>query len=200
MLDCRGMACPQPVLSTKQQLEQDRPERIEVLVDNQAASVNVSRFLTTQGYKAEVRETGGEFLVSGELDPSAAPVADAPPAEAYACAVDQRRTLVFVRCQFLGRGDDGLGGGLMKNFIATLKEMGPELWRIVLVNSGVRLTVEGSPALDALKELVTSGVSLLVCGTCLDHFGLLDAKQVGETTNMLDIVTSLQVADKVITV
>ena len=39
----------------------------------------------------------------------------------------------------------------------------------------------------------------MVCGTCLNHFGLLDKKQCGETTNMLDIVTSLQVADKVIT-
>jgi hypothetical protein len=38
----------------------------------------------------------------------------------------------------------------------------------------------------------------LVCGTCLNYYGLLEQKKVGETTNMLDIVTSLQVADKVI--
>jgi len=43
-------------------------------------------------------------------------------------------------------------------------------------------------------------VSILVCGTCLDFYGLLDQKKVGETTNMLDIVTSLQVAGKVVTV
>ena len=38
-----------------------------------------------------------------------------------------------------------------------------------------------------------------MCGTCLNHFKLLEAKQVGETTNMLDIVTAMQLADKVIT-
>ena len=42
------------------------------------------------------------------------------------------------------------------------------------------------------------GVSVLVCGTCLAHFGLLEAKAVGDTSNMLDIVTSLDLAGKVI--
>ncbi|RLC20852.1 MAG: sulfurtransferase-like selenium metabolism protein YedF, partial [Deltaproteobacteria bacterium] len=35
-------------------------------------------------------------------------------------------------------------------------------------------------------------------GTCLTHFRLLDRKRVGETTNMLDIITAMQLADKVI--
>ena len=53
-------------------------------------------------------------------------------------------------------------------------------------------------SLDALKKLAESGVSILVCGTCLNHYGLLEKKQVGETSNMLDIVTSLDLAGKVI--
>ncbi|MGD8740846.1 MAG: sulfurtransferase-like selenium metabolism protein YedF, partial [Desulfobacterales bacterium] len=43
-----------------------------------------------------------------------------------------------------------------------------------------------------------AGLNILVCGTCLDHFKLLDKKQVGETTNMLDIVTAMQLSDRVI--
>lgn len=35
---------------------------------------------------------------------------------------------------------------------------------------------------------------------CLDHFNLLNKKQVGETTNMLDIVTAMQLEDKVINI
>jgi len=42
------------------------------------------------------------------------------------------------------------------------------------------------------------GVMVLVCGTCLQHFQVLEQKQVGETTNMLDIVTHMQLAGKVI--
>ncbi|MCA1945769.1 MAG: sulfurtransferase-like selenium metabolism protein YedF, partial [Desulfovibrio sp.] len=35
-------------------------------------------------------------------------------------------------------------------------------------------------------------------GTCLEHFGLMATKAVGETTNMLDVVTSMQLATKVV--
>ena len=120
--------------------------------------------------------------------------------EAFSCPVDEAKILVFIRNDRLGHGDDVLGAGLMKNFLLTLKEMGPALWRIMFVNAGVKLAVEGSESLPALKELEESGVSILVCGTCLNHFDLLEKKQVGITTNMLDIVTSLQVAGKVVTV
>ena len=100
----------------------------------------------------------------------------------------------------LGYGDDELGKKLILNFLATLKEMGEDLWRMVFVNNGVKLTVEGSDALGTLQELAGKGVDILVCGTCLTYFDLLDKKKVGETTNMLDIVTSMQLADKVINI
>ncbi|MCA1990321.1 MAG: sulfurtransferase-like selenium metabolism protein YedF [Desulfarculus sp.] len=199
MLDCRGLACPQPVLKAKELLEKQAPDQVEVLVDNAAASQNVSRFLGSQGYRAQVRTQGADFLVSGQKDASLA-VSPAPPLETMTCATGEGRTLVFVRSATLGRGDDALGAGLMKNFLLTLKEMGPSLWRILFLNGGVKLCCQGSDSLETLRELEAAGVSLLVCGTCLNHFGLLEQKQVGETTNMLDIVTSLQVADKVVTV
>ncbi len=80
------------------------------------------------------------------------------------------------------------------------KEMGPDLWRLVFVNNGVKLTVQGSELLSELKQLQDSGLQILVCGTCLTHFDPLEHKQVGETTNMLDIVTAMQLADKVINI
>ena len=70
----------------------------------------------------------------------------------------------------LGFGDDTLGLKLMANFLRTLKEMGDELWRLVLVNNGVKLTIEGSEVLEDLKTYESEGLKILVCGTCLDHF------------------------------
>jgi sulfur relay (sulfurtransferase) complex TusBCD TusD component (DsrE family) len=67
-----------------------------------------------------------------------------------------------------------------------------------MVNGGVKLAVKDSPVIEELKKLEASGVSILVCGTCLDFFGILDAKAVGQTTNMLDVVTSMQLATKVL--
>ena len=103
---------------------------------------------------------------------------------------------MFITADTVGRGDPELGAKLMVNFVNTLPELGEGLWRVILVNGGVKLAVAGSPVLPKLKDLIASGVSLLVCGTCLDFFGILDKKEVGETTNMLDVVTSLALADK----
>ena len=60
--------------------------------------------------------------------------------------------------------------------------------------------IDGSKVLEDLKNYEKEGLKVLVCGTCLDHFSLLERKQVGETTNMLDIVTAMQLADRVISI
>jgi selenium metabolism protein YedF len=113
---------------------------------------------------------------------------------------DPKKIMVMVATDQIGHGDDTLGSKLMAAFLKTLKEMGDELWRLVFLNNGVKLTIEGSQTLPTLKELEGDGISILVCGTCLDHYELLEKKQVGETTNMLDIVTSMHLADKVINI
>ena len=53
----------------------------------------------------------------------------------------------------MGFGDDELGLKLMLSFLRTLKEMGPDLWRLVFVNNGVKLTIDGSEVLEDLKGL-----------------------------------------------
>ena len=109
-----------------------------------------------------------------------------------------KKTLVLVATDSLGKGDEMLGRHIVVNFILKMREMGADLWRLVLLNGGVKLTVEGSEALPRLKELAQDGLGILVCGPCLKTFGLEGKNQVGEITNMLDIITSMQVADKVI--
>ena len=108
--------------------------------------------------------------------------------------------MVLISTDRLGFGDDELGRKLIISFIKTIKEMRDELWRLVLVNNGVKLTIAGSPVLEDLAAYQKDGLAVLVCGTCLSHFDLLEAKKVGETTNMLDIVTAMQLADKVINI
>lgn len=195
-LDCRGLACPAPVLQTKEMLEKDHPERIEVLVDNEAAKQNVSRFLESRNFEVTVEQDGTVFRLTGKEGEGSAP--GYTPLET--AGTEKKRIMVMVATDRLGRGDDELGGKLMVNFIKTLKEMGDELWRLVFVNNGVKLTIDGSQVLEDLQGLNKSGIMIMVCGTCLDYFHLLDKKEVGETTNMLDIVTSMQVADKVINI
>ncbi len=196
LLDCRGLACPQPVMRSRDALTAGT-NALEVLVDNEPARENVRRFLEGRGFAVATSQEGNEcWRITATADESAQ-VAPQPAAAAQPLS-ENARTLVLITTETIGRGDDGLGAKLMGNFVATLPELGPRLWRIVLINGGVKLASCPGPALDALKKMEADGVSVLVCGTCLAHFGLLEAKAVGDTSNMLDIVTSLDLADKVI--
>jgi selenium metabolism protein YedF len=195
-LNCRGLDCPQPVLRTRDFIEANTQTlTFTVVVDNPAAAQNVVRFVESQGFSASLDQIDDGFEIKAEKseETSSESVAAEP-------ATSSRKTLVLIPKNTMGSGDDMLGAGLMLNFLNTLNEMGETLWRIIFLNSGIKLTIEGAKTLPAIKQLEAQGVSILVCGTCLTHFNLLDQKGVGETTNMLDIVTSLQLADKVISV
>ena len=195
-IDARGLGCPAPVLQTKAALQEKNHKRVRVVVDNAASQQNVQRFLESQGFETALEQVGADYVVIGSCDsmPSAQPQPAPMPSS------DTKKIMVMCATDRLGFGDDALGLKLMVNFLRTLKEMGDELWRLVFVNNGVKLTIDDSDVLEDLRNYEKSGLKIMVCGTCLDHFNLLDRKQVGETTNMLDIVTSMQLADKVINI
>lgn len=199
-IDARTLQCPEPVLKTKKFLEQENVDSLDVFVDNDAAAENISRFLTFQGFTVSVASNGDSFLtVSGRRDPgnieAHEPAADLGKGKKE---TDCQKILVILSSQQIGKGDETLGQKLMISFAKTLREMGPDLWRVVLLNHGVKFSTKESQILEALEELKALGVEILVCGACLTHLRLMDDKMIGETTNMLDIVTSMQLADKII--
>ena len=195
-IDARKLACPAPVLMAKEAVENNQPEVICIVVDNEASSQNVTRFLESQSYSVTVANRDGEYKLTGMRGEGAA----AQPEPKKSTRQGEKKIMVMACTDRMGHGDDELGLKLMINFLKTLSEMGPDLWRLVFVNNGVKLTVIDSEVLDVLKQLESDGLHILVCGTCLTHFDLLEQKQVGETTNMLDIVTAMQLADKVINI
>nr|WP_321257223.1 sulfurtransferase-like selenium metabolism protein YedF [uncultured Pseudodesulfovibrio sp.] len=199
-LDCKGLPCPQPVLKAKKTLENQTPERLLVTVDNEAAKENVSRFLATHGYEVSTEMNGSNIVVTAcKLETEECEICKVMSRQEIE-DLDNQKILIFIASDVMGAGDDELGSSLIFNFLSTLKELGNDLWRIVMVNGGVKLAVKDSRCLDALQELEKDGVSILVCGTCLEFFGLTAQKRVGDVTNMLDIVTSFQLATKTIRV
>lgn len=201
LLNCEGEPCPNPVLRCKQLLDTQAPDAVRVIVDNEAARDNVSRFLASRGMRVDSAVLDGKLwtVTASRGDQTPAPASERQTATG-ACPVCAPKILVFLTADRIGRGDDTLGTRLMTNFLNTLPELGDALWRIIMVNGGVRLATDANPAIEKLKSLEAAGVSILVCGTCLEFFGLMDQKVVGQVTNMLDVVTSQQVADKVITI
>ena len=195
-VDCRGLQCPEPLIRTRDALKAaPGASAVTVLVDNPTSLENVRKFLAKSGFTCQVSQEGTVHRVVGARAHEA-PLAE-PEEQCGAPQPAGAKALVLITTETLGRGDDELGARLMKNFLGTLPEL-RGLWRVVLLNGGVKLAAQPGDALENLKKLASAGVSILVCGTCLGHYGLLEAKQVGETSNMLDIVTSLDLADKVI--
>ncbi len=199
-IDARGLTCPAPVLMVKEAVEKDHLDAVEVLLDNEAARENVSRYLGYQRFSVSTMPEGNDFKISARREGDAPEAIQEPEFSCKAAAEHTQKIMVLIATDRLGFGDDELGRKLVISFIKTLKEMENELWRLVLVNNGVKLTIADSPVLEDLMAYEKEGLTILVCGTCLTHFDLLEAKRVGVTTNMLDIVTAMQLADKVISI
>ena len=197
IIDCLGMPCPQPVLHAKQALE-DGAVCIEVLVDNEASQNNVARFGRSQGHTVQVVQRGDALftvtiIASGQQ--GGAPFA----AEEYQCPVPSPLKMLYViAADTMGRGSEQLGWALLQTYVQTIKDVRPLPHKIVLYNSGVRLVATESGALEALRSLQAAGVEILACGTCLDFYQLKSAIQVGQISNMHEIMTAMAEADKIV--
>lgn len=192
VIDCRGLACPQPVITTKQALDQWKEGEMIVIVDNTVSCNNVERFARSQGCSVEIKEEGQDFYLHiqklGEKDKE----------ETIRSEEKIRKVVVYINSQFLGIGDEALGMILMRSFLKTLLDLETKSSRLILINSGVRLATEGSEVLETLRILSEKGIEILSCGTCLDFYGLKEKLKVGKISNMYDIAQSLLEADRLI--
>jgi len=193
-VDCRGMSCPQPVLETKKALEKSGPEGVLVLVDNPGSKENVRRFGESQGCQVDITEEKGVFRL--RLQKAGAAKKEPMPEEKK--ATGKTDLAVFIESDSIGRGSEELGKILMRSFLHTLGEAEFKPAKIIMVNSGVKLTCEGSDVLEDLHQLSRRGTDILSCGTCLDYFGLKTKLQVGRISNMYEILSSLAQAGKVL--
>ena len=191
-IDCRGQACPAPVIATKKALEESGTG-IRVLVDDGAPRENVVRFVKNRGYQVvETAEADGwSLLVTGST------TAEETPQSTVTATASGDRVLLITSNQ-LGDGSEELGYLLMKNFIFTLLETPQQPDRILFLNSGVLLATEGAETVEALKRLEERGVELLACGVCLDYFKKKDQLAVGQVTNMFSTAEHLLAAASVI--
>lgn len=64
IVDARGRSCPEPVIMTKDAIEFNSKESIQVLVDAYVAVENITRFATGKGYKVNVEEKGEEYTLN----------------------------------------------------------------------------------------------------------------------------------------
>jgi len=196
-IDARGLACPGPVVETKKALEAGGFEILEIEVDGPTARENVSRFATHAGHEVlGIVDVNGASTIrikprSGAAPDgaasAAAPVAEKACGDAGPEAPDGAPETLFISSDAIGSGSEELGQLLMKGFIKTLLDASARPRRIIFMNGGVRLAVEGSSSLESLRKLADLGVEVLACGTCLDYYQVKDKLAVGRVSNMFEI-------------
>lgn len=193
IIDCRWLACPQPVIQTKKAMSE--AEVVTTIVDNDTAKMNVSRMASKEGYAVKVEEEGDGIYLhinrEGAVPEDAGALTRVTEGPAWP-------TVVLIPSDGMGRGDEELGGILIRAFLHTLNEVGPSPATMIFINTGLKLTVEGSPVLEDLQVLGQKGVNILACGTCLGHFELKEKIAVGEISNMYTIAGTLLRAGKVV--
>ena len=170
-VNAMGDKCPIPVVKTKKAVEGlTADETVEVLVDNETAVQNVGRFAQSLGFAVTNEKLGeGQYRVC------------------FDAASDK-----------MGEGSDELGAVLIKSFFYALTQQDELPSTVIFYNAGAKLSVEGSPVLEDVKNLAAAGVRIFTCGTCLNFYGIKEKLAVGEVSNMYDIVSMCCGADLIV--
>ena len=98
----------------------------------------------------------------------------------------------------MGDGDPELGQLLMETFVDNLKLQEQLPSHVILYNGGVKLAMKDSPVCNSLTELEELGTRIMLCGTCIDHYGLQFDIGVGMISNMVVITETLAAAGHVV--
>lgn len=196
-INAKGLECPKPVLLAKKALDEGNAV-VEILVDNAIAVENLTRLAQSGGRDIKSMAVEGGFAVTisgGTGNPQ-----EQKPLPMISCA-PQSGYAVFIGKDYVGDGDLTLGYNLMKMLLYSLSQSDDLPESVLFMNAGVKLAAGGEQqVVDSIKALIEKGVRVLVCGTCLNFFGLTEQLAAGTVSNMYEILSAMQQAGKVITV
>jgi len=189
IVDARNLRCPEPVVLTRQALE--NAAFVVTIVDNDAAKRNVLQLAKNEGCETavEARDDGTYVTMVRTRPWTPGAIAEEAPAPSAAALLITSRTI--------GKGgSEQLGALLMQMFLHALNGQTARPETIIFMNEGVWLVTDDSPALEDLRRLEADGVEILACGTCLTHLHLIDRVAVGQVTNMQAIADTLLRAER----
>jgi selenium metabolism protein YedF len=194
VVDARNLSCPQPVILARKAIGDH--DQVTVIVDNDTALENVKRMATKLGCSIKTAKkkdgTWELYLTRGAQNiVEATPLRD---------EIAQKGPFIIVfSADKMGRGNDELGGVLLRAFIHTICQQENKPAAMIFYNTGVKLTLQDSDVIDDLKQLAAGGVEILVCGTCLNYFDIKDKLAAGVVSNMYDIASLMSRAGRLIT-
>ena len=197
MVDARGLTCPLPVINTKNKIETMKSgESVTVLVDNEIAVQNLTKFAGVREYDIRAEKTADNdyqvVITIGEPETGSSQ-------DEISCVMPAERSgVVVISSDQMGSGEEELGRALMKAFVFALTKQDVLPETVLLYNRGAFLSCDGSDSLEDLNTLEAQGVEILTCGTCLNYYKLTDRLAAGSVTNMYDIVGIMSGASAII--
>ena len=201
VIDAMGWVCPRPVIEAKKVIATFPQEGgvVQVLVDNQIACDNLSKFSSSKGYDCKVTKLADRqyevIITVGE-----GKVEQAAPAQVVAPVQSGDGLVVAISQNQMGHGSEELGKILIKGFVYSISQLEVAPKAVVFFNSGVKLTLQDANTLADIQAMAERGTIIRVCGTCADYFQVKDQVAVGEICNMYDIVDLMSNAAKVINI
>ena len=196
-IDTKGLKCPQPLIMLKEALlDLQAGEEVKVETDNDTSLKNLLSYLKDQGAEPEVSSAGPVHTLLFKV-----PVKDLSESNPAAyCSSDLPSAyVVCIKGELMGEGDPELGKVLMETFVDNLKLQEQLPSHVVLYNGGVKLAMKSSPVCASLAELEELGTRIMLCGTCIDHYGIQFDIGVGMISNIVVITETLAAAGNVVT-
>lgn len=198
-IDARGIGCPKPVLMAEDELSRMEDGTLEVLVDNEASAINLTRFAEKNGLFTETCKEGNDWLVKiikGYSCMTEKQKAEVESREAEGAGSAEKRLFLVISTDTMGKEEE-LGRVLMKGFFETMKTTGELPHTIFFLNAGVKLTTINEDTISVLKKIEGMGVEIFSCGTCLKYYGLEPELKVGYRGTTNHIVEGLSEFEKV---
>ena len=171
-------------------------EKIKILTDNDTSHKNLITFLRDQGVNPKVTKQGKVYTITSDV-PSR-DISEVDPGS-Y-CTTDNCSNdyAICIKKNKMGEGDPELGRILLETFINNLNQQENLPTHLVFYNEGVKLTKKDSPVIETLMELEKGGTRIIVCGTCIDFYGIQQDIGAGMISNMVVITETLVNAGHVI--
>ena len=194
-IDCRNLACPEPVIRTKNALESLKVgEKLEILVNSIAPKENISRFLKNQNVEFSVEQNGAETKITAVKGESKLELANF---DEFVCEITPKtkKSVVYLNEEYAGSGDVGVS--LLAKFLGALLQVEkPEY--VICVNNAVKMTTNRAhPSFKPLKDLEAAGVKILSCGSCLEAYKLVSDLSVGEMSNAYEVMQILTTHEQI---
>ena len=194
-IDCRNLACPEPVIRTKNALEGlKNGEKLEILVNSIAPKENISRFLKNQNVEFSAEQNGAETKITAVKGESKLELTNF---DEFVCEITPKtkKTVVYLNEEYAGSGDVGVS--LLAKFLGALLQVEkPEY--VICVNNAVKITTNRAhPSFKPLKDLEAAGVKILSCGSCLEAYKLVSDLSVGEMSNAYEVMQILTTHEQI---